>query len=105
MRISIRDIFRKGELWSNLEETIGSIKKSLTQHSKSIEKSKSNDIILMQNIKKLEKENSDLRNRMVLLENRLWDLKVVSNSNDAIIVKDAFENSNRPKSEVRANKA
>ena len=105
MKISIRDIFRKGELWSNLEETIASIRKSLNHHSKCIEKSKNNEILLAHYIKQLKKDNSELKTRIEQLENRMWDLKVVSNSKDTIIVKDPFEKSKRLELEDRPNKS
>jgi len=86
MMISIRDFFKSGEIWSNLESTILAMKDRLNCHSDGIKELQNKNLILLQSLNQLDDENKQMRDRLSILEQRMWDLKVVSSSDSAAIV-------------------
>lgn len=86
MKLSLKEFFKKGELWSTLESTIGVIKKQLNIHYGYIKDLKNNDLTLMNHINVLKDENKDLKRKLEELERRLWELNIVSNTEGVTIV-------------------
>ena len=89
MKISLKDFFKNGELWSNLEATIITIKKHLNSNTSSIKELKTRDLILLQHIKSLQNENAELKAKILQLDERLWDLSVVANTDNISIVSES----------------
>ena len=88
MKMTLRDFFKKGELWSGLEEVIESINKRLALLAKHARESSNREMFFMQHIKQLKAENLEQKDRIHRIEERLWDLNIVSNSNKESIVKE-----------------
>ncbi len=76
----IKDFFRAGGFWSNLESTISEITKRLSLHKELIHKSTKNDKILAEYIKKQQIEINALKERTKLLEEKLSNLHIATTS-------------------------
>ena len=85
MSISIGDLFKKGEFWTNLQASLDGLKKKQNKQSKSIRKIEQDNVILAEQVKYLTQENLDLKNRMTVLEERMWSLGSASNNGDLVI--------------------
>ncbi len=92
MKMSLNSFFKKGELWSGLEGTLESITKTLKVLSKRVQNLSHRESILIEHIKHLKADNLELKNRMDRIEERMWGLNIVSNSNQESIIKDISPN-------------
>lgn len=88
MKFSLGNVFRTGDFWSNLEATIKALKKRIKQNSDHISDINKKNNMLLEHIKYLSKENQELKERLSKIEDRVWDLNVVNNSENLLIVKD-----------------
>lgn len=84
MKISIKDFFKTGDLWSNLDKTISLIKKHLTIQSEHIKDLKHRDILILQYIKKIEEENKDLKIKIEKIDERLWKINTMYSSKNLV---------------------
>lgn len=104
MKITLHDFFKKGQLWSGLEGTIESINKRLTLLTKRARESSSREVNLIQHIKHLKAENIELKHRMNRIEEKLWDLKSVSNIHEKSIIKEVSYNNTKDLNAEQTNK-
>jgi hypothetical protein len=83
--MSLKDMLENGTFWSNLKDSIANIKKAIKSHSKDITKLKMRDKELLVHIKiikeshnnlvrKLERENIELKAELSNLNDRLFML-------------------------------
>lgn len=86
MKISIRDFFKQGEFWSGLQTALDKISGTVKQQGAYISKLEERSNLLVTHIKYLQSENKEMKDRLNRLEQRLWELNVVSKTDGLVIV-------------------
>ena len=86
MKISPTNFFKKGYLWCQLEETQKSTDQRLGTHSKSLEVLRDKNKTLIHHIKRLKDENTDFKNRLSALEDKLYQLNIIASTDGLQIV-------------------
>ena len=104
MNISIGDLFKKGEFWTNLEKSLGKLAKKIKQNSSHIKELEEKNNLMIEHIKWLKEENKSLSDRLLALENRVWNLHVTSKPEGVLLVSEADKLSKLEDDAARHNK-
>jgi ribosomal protein L21 len=96
MNFSWREFFKKGGFWTTLEESLEAIKNKQKQQSNNIRKLEQDNIVLANQLKYLTQENVDLKQKMAVLEERMWALNS-SGRNEARVIEQVVDTSKKKK--------
>ncbi|MFT4927839.1 MAG: hypothetical protein ACI8WB_003953 [Phenylobacterium sp.] len=81
----ISSFFKKGHALTTLEESLATVDERMDKHSIMLNEMKQDNVVKGIRLERVQSDNASLEARVKSLEDKLYQLKIVANSDDLIL--------------------